>query len=278
MSEDTNFTVLRNRHGLRLYLSNRYSFITETGIMEPKKFVQENSSSIIDYISNTKISSIILKTPQGDKRIIAKEYLPRKGFKSIKDIFRNSKPVREFLTSLKLSELSIACPEPVAAAEIRKFRKISYCALFAEEMENSSSLHNLIKNSELSKLPEKRLITLSKSLASSIAYNHNKGFLHKDLNASHILISSFDKNTPSFHYIDFENSRLYKSALSVKLRARDLIRLYKSVRSFVSERVMLRFLITYGRKSNTSPKLLLNQLQLLIANKLNNRKKALKKR
>ena len=257
MSERKEYKVIRGGRGLRIYLANKYSFLANEGITEPERFANEKSTSIIDNISNTKIRSLTV----GNMKLAAKEYLPRKGLKAFKDLFRKSKPVREFLFSLKLRGCGIPCPQPIAAVERRRFRTIIYCALFAEEIQNSVSLHQLIKSSRFSQLSAKKLRALSKSLAESVAQIHNKGFFHRDLNPSHILIAGIEMPSPAFFYVDFENSKLLSSALPVAQRARDLSRLYKSVSSVISQRLILRFLLYYARESGLPARTLFEKLR-----------------
>lgn len=257
MPESKEYTVLRGARGLRLYLANEYLFLIDKGITEPEKFVRERSDKIIDDVSNTKISSVDLKS----LKLAAKEYLPRKGAKAFKDFFRKSKPVREFLFSLRLAGRGIPCPQPVAAAQRRRFRRVTYCALFAEEIRDCASLHQLIKSSRFSRFPAEELRALSKSLAESIADVHNQGFFHKDLNPSHILITGIETPSPAFYYVDFENSRLLDSALPVALRARELSRLCRSVSETAPDWLTLRFLVLYARKSNLSARTLFEKLR-----------------
>jgi tRNA A-37 threonylcarbamoyl transferase component Bud32 len=248
---------MRGGRGLRVYLADKYLFLANEGITEPERFTNEKSTAIIDNVSNTKIRSLTV----GNMKLAAKEYLPRKGLKAFKDLFRKSKPVREFLFSLKLRECGIPCPQPIAAAQRRRFRTVIYCALFAEEIQNSVSLHQLIKSSQFSQLSAENLRTLSKSLAESVAQIHNKGFFHRDLNPSHILITGIETPSPAFYYVDFENSKLLTSALSVALRARDLSRLCRSLSEAASERLKLRFLLHYAGKSGLEPRTLFEKLR-----------------
>lgn len=257
MSQNKGYTVLRGSGGLRLYLADKYLFLLDEGITEPEKFVREKSDKIIDDISNTKISSVTIK----GLKLAAKEYLPRNRAKAFKDFFRNSKPVREFFFSLRLVGRGIPCPQPVAAAQRRRFRKVTYCALFAEEIVDCVSLHQLIKSSQFSQLSAQQLRALSKSLAESIADIHNRGFFHRDLNPSHILITAVETLSPAFYYVDFENSRLLDYPVPLALRARELSRLCRSLSEAASERLKLRFLLHYARKSGLPTRGLFEKLR-----------------
>jgi serine/threonine protein kinase len=259
LPQSKEYTILRGARGLRLYLANEYLFLLDQGITEPEKFVREKSDRVIDDVSNTKISSVALK----GLRLAAKEYLPRKGAKAFKDFFRRSKPVREFLFSLRLAGRGIPCPRPVCAAQRRGFRRVAYCALFAQEIEDATSLHQLIKSSRISQLSPEKMTGLSYALAESIAKIHDKGFLHRDLNPSHILITAVDTLSPSFHYVDFENSKLLRSSVPPALRARELSRLCRSVSKTAPGWLALRFLVHYARKSNLSARTLFEKLRAI---------------
>lgn len=127
---------------------------------------------------------------------------------------RRSKAMRAYYNALRLLELGIGTPEPVAAVD-----------MFRNGMLERSFFVSLC--SELIPLPAKApychkdFCDMLDHLAEFIMRMHDCGVMHNDLNPSNILYGMSEDGGYEFHLVD--NNRIrFKKALSMRDRLNDL--------------------------------------------------------
>ena len=224
------------------------------GIGQPSELIRHNAGDVIDDVTKSSITSITLDLNGQTMKIAAKEYLPRGGWDSVKNIFRASKARVELHLSAELVQLGIPVPEPIAAVEIRNLRALKKSYLFAEEIAGGASLLELMDAQEHLKQSRVQLNRIIESLAAVVADAHLKGVYHGDLNASHLILREWKCETPQVYLIDFENTRI-RNSISQDEQTRDIGRLERSASYFLPVRERLRFLKHYLSRSNSKDSL-----------------------
>ncbi len=235
--------------GTTVWAQGRYmDALLEAGIGRPAELIRSNAGDVIDDVTKSSITSVTLELQGRPMKIAAKEYLPRGGWDSLKNLFRASKARVELEFSARLVQLGVTVPEPVAAVEIRSFRRLRKSYLFTEEIVDGKCLLELMDAQEHAKLPRSRLNQVIEALAAAVAGAHAKGVYHGDLNASHLILKNWKDAAPEVYLIDFENSRL-RSSVGREERVRDVGRLERSASYFLPVRERLRFLKSYIENS-----------------------------
>lgn len=230
----------------RVWAERRYlDALVEAGIATPAAFIKENASGVIDDVSKSTITSILVNLGDTRLRLAAKEYLPRGRWCSFKNLFRYSKAVVELARCARLARLGLPVPAPVAAVEIRSWRILKKAYLFTGEIVGGKSLLALLDAGEHAGLGRAQLGRIIDALARTVALAHSKGLFHGDLNASHLILKDWSTEDPQAYLMDFENSRIRRK-VTLKERLRDLARLERSASYFLPARERLRFLKSYA--------------------------------
>lgn len=240
--------IVRRRSGFytTVWADGRYAdALIAAGIAECASFIKEHASGVIDDVSKSRITSILVDLGGTKLRLAAKEYLPRGSADSFKNLFRSSKALAELTLAARLVRLGLPVPEPVAAVEIRSLRVLKKACLFTREIVDGRNLLALMDAGEHTKLGRARLDGIIDALARTVAHAHGKGLFHGDLNASHLILKDWRTKGPQVYLIDFENSRIKKS-VTWDQRVRDLTRLERSASYFLPVTERLRFLKSYA--------------------------------
>ncbi|MEE1082387.1 MAG: lipopolysaccharide kinase InaA family protein [Paludibacteraceae bacterium] len=125
--------------------------------------------------------------------------------------FRKSKAERAYYNGLKLLELGIDTPTPIAYVEQKKAGLMEYC-YFACEKTSYKSLEPLI-------LLDKPLDDhLAMSLARFLIDLHTKGVLHNDLNGGNILY--YQDGDTNYHFSLIDNNRMEFTDKDISFRDR----------------------------------------------------------
>lgn len=125
--------------------------------------------------------------------------------------FRKSKAERAYYNGLKLLELGIDTPTPIAYVEQKKAGLMEYC-YFACEKTTHKSLEPLI-------LQDKPLDDhLAMSLARFLIDLHTKGILHNDLNGGNILY--YQDGDTNYHFSLIDNNRMEFTDKDISFRDR----------------------------------------------------------
>ena len=119
-------------------------------------------------------------------------------------IYRPSKARRAFEFALRLKQLEIDTPEPIAYVEIRKWGVFTTGFFFAAE-NNDHSCKDLYDDSRSDLKPNEKRV-LENDLVEFIAICHDKGFMHGDTNLSNFLYHK-EKNHYHFAVIDINRSK-----------------------------------------------------------------------
>lgn len=153
------------------------------------------------------------------KEIVAKKFRLFRKYDHLRFYFIPSKAIRSLKTALTLLGNGLKTPRPVAIIEdYGPFNKPNCCYYLSEFLEYDCSMAEAVRQVEDDR--QRRLIAAA---AREIGRMHRIGLVHNDLHLSNILIKNLE-GEPELYFIDLNRAR-QKPALSIKARAKDLIRL-----------------------------------------------------
>ncbi|MCQ2190079.1 MAG: lipopolysaccharide kinase InaA family protein [Paludibacteraceae bacterium] len=147
--------------------------------------------------------------------------------------FRKSKAERAYLNGMKLLELGIHTPTPVAFIEHKDSGLMDYC-YFVCEKSTDESLEPLIL---LDKPLDQDLAT---SLAEFFVDLHSKGIIHNDLNGGNILYHQVADSRYQFSLIDNNRMEFRSSEISIRERMSNFCK-------FSSETIYLQVAECYAK-------------------------------
>ncbi len=153
------------------------------------------------------------------KEIVAKKFKIFRKYDHLRFYFIPSKAIRSLKTALTLLRNGLKTPRPIAIIEeYGPFHKLMCCYYLSESLEYDCSMAEAVRQMEDEH--QKRLIAAA---AREIGLMHRIGLVHNDLHLSNILIKNL-QTEPELYFIDLNRAR-QKPVLSIKARAKDLIRL-----------------------------------------------------
>jgi hypothetical protein len=223
-----------------------------TGIYSPHRFLEAYQVGVIDDVTRSKIVSAEIPTADSSMRMAVKSYHPRGITGVVKDMFRPSKAVREFLFAGKLFKAGFPVPEPLAALEQRRYRRIVSCWYFSREIVGAKSVYVLTAEEKTyGEWPDEVRELFAKRLGRAAGEAHGKGYAHTDLNMSHMIVTPVDPLRwdlvgPDVYFVDFEGGRLYPRKISKRLRLRDVSRFMRSFRKFATHAECIAFFKAYA--------------------------------
>jgi tRNA A-37 threonylcarbamoyl transferase component Bud32 len=139
---------------------------------------------------------------------------------------------------LQLEQAGVPTPRMLAVAEVRKFRWPLAAYLISDEVPNAQTLAGWARGG----CREARRVT--ERLATAIARMHERGFIHRDLKATNVLLD--DDLDPRL--IDMDGVRFVRK-VSMRQVARDFAVLARVVNKRPQlSRAALRFLVCYCRE------------------------------
>jgi tRNA A-37 threonylcarbamoyl transferase component Bud32 len=146
----------------------------------------------------------------------------------MKYISRQSRAVRNWLTSLEFTAKGIAVPRPILCMEERKFRLLGRSYFLSEYVRNARPLSELW--SSLARTNRQKTLA---NLAAFLGRLHRSGCIHGDTNWRNILICD-DMTAKNILLVDFDCSKVFSRPMPDKIHKdvqhflRDLDRLAKA--------------------------------------------------
>jgi tRNA A-37 threonylcarbamoyl transferase component Bud32 len=137
----------------------------------------------------------------------------------IKDFFRQSRARRAFFRGLLLEQADVPTPRMLAVAEKRRFRWPVAAYMICEEVPAAQTLSAWVRDGCKD---SRKVVT---RLADVIARLHNRGFVHRDLKGSNVLLD--ERLTPWL--IDMDGVRFVRE-VSIREALRDLFVLSRALK------------------------------------------------
>ncbi len=165
----------------------------------------------------------------------------------LRDWLRPTRARRAFVIGLRLEKTGVNTPRPVAAAEARRLQWPLRAYLITEEVPGAQTLARFLT----SRVPPPRSVV--HELAALIAGLHERGFSHRDLKATNVLLDRAEHP----HLIDLDGIR-FCGRISNRRAAEDLTRLASGLLDVSSWQRLAswRFLLHYceARASRINPR------------------------
>ena len=131
--------------------------------------------------------------------------------------YERTRMAREFRLLCSLCEMRLPVPRPVAAFIRRSGPALYAGSLITQYLEGAQSLSSLIRSGHLSHASWA-------AVGNTIRRFHDRGVIHRDLNASNILLSGGE-----VHLIDFDKGRLATASTNDSWKQVNLERLRRSL-------------------------------------------------
>ncbi len=172
------------------------------------------------YFKNSRVVTVsrVPGSAPGEPDLVLRRLKYGKLSHRIKDTFRASRTRRALYHGLLLEKNGIATPRAFAATETRQLRLPTAAYLITEQIPGAQTLIKFVSQTS------NDCGTLAVRLADLLARLHNKGFSHRDLKPTNILI---DENLNPF-LIDLDGLRVWKSVTAQRSVA-DLVRLAQGI-------------------------------------------------
>ncbi len=170
---------------------------------------------------------------------------------AVKDFFRSSKPFRFWRQGLALSAAGFKVPQTIAAGELRSFRFVQRGFILTAKVDGYSLPLFLAQSANDG--DRKGLMTIKKNGVTTIAQLlrqfHRLGFVHGDLVASNLFISSAAPGGLTVYFMDNDRTRRYPRWFPRFLWKRNLIQLNRMPLPCITLHDRVRFLCAYlGRE------------------------------
>ncbi|HUT24053.1 MAG TPA: lipopolysaccharide kinase InaA family protein [Sumerlaeia bacterium] len=176
------------------------------------------------------VLSFLVPGPEGTPvRVYAKRHRARNFLKASASLFRRSKSWREWDLGWRALRTGLPVAAPLAWAERKRRGLVIEDYLITLGVDRSVSFRELWRNLPTS---EERSLW-AKELGRFIRFAHDRGCVHDDLSAKHILVAAGEPlsgSTPTFHFIDLDQSRLVRR-VSPYRRAHNFFQVFRSLPS-----------------------------------------------
>ncbi|MEO5802489.1 MAG: lipopolysaccharide kinase InaA family protein [Verrucomicrobiota bacterium] len=222
---------------------------------EPESFLKSREL----YFKNSRVVTVtrVPASVPGEPNLVLRRLKYGKLGHQIKDAFRASRARRALQHGLMLEKNGISTPRAFAAADVRQIRWPTAAYLITEQIPNAQTLARFLTQHPTSNR------ALAQRLADLLARMHNKGFSHRDLKSSNILLDG-DLNP---FLIDLDGLRVWKT-LTIQRAVADLARFAQGISRHEKKLrlVQWRFLKRYCQQRE--PTLCVRELATQIAAKL----------
>ncbi len=180
------------------------------------------------------------------ERLYFKYFSAHKGFRRIKNLFRDSKAMKALRGAYLLNECGIRTPEVIAVRQGRGMARGREALLVTRHTEGHN-LRILIRNRSIDSVKRARL---AEGLGREVARMHSHGLTHGDLHIGNVLVN-FGGDTTTFSFMDTERVKKNASGLDRHI-LKDLSLLNHPNIGCLTTRDRLRFFISYIDERRTA--------------------------
>ena len=175
--------------------------------------------------------------------IIIKHYKVRGVADTVKYLFRRSKAVSESRGERVCRKADIPVPHVLAWGESRRFGLLREACLIEDRIVDAVGLGHYVAKHLATASSSHRTQTM-RDIGSLLAEIHNAGLSHPDFHPGNILVQRSDSGDTNLFVIDLHSIRPLR-LLRSRRRARDLAKLYHSLRSMTSREALQQTLSGY---------------------------------
>jgi hypothetical protein len=188
-----------------------------------------------------------------EKDCYIKVFHGARGGGAIKEALAISKAFRAWQIGIALAEAGFDVPLTIAAGELRLGKRLQRAFILSQKLDGQPApwfLGNMLEHGDKKIWAAKRA-GLERA-ANLIRRFHQNGFVHGDLVATNIFVSSGDGGGPIFYFLDNDRTRRYPSWLPQSLWKRNLIQLNRLPLPGITLQDRMRFFRSYvNRKKLT---------------------------
>lgn len=176
---------------MRLILNPRFGHLRDFVLSLPDKFEQMPCERVLRCLRN----DVRLICVGGDRLVVKSFARPSMLNRFVYGLLRASKAERAYTHALRLRELGIGTPEPVAALNVRRWGMLR-CSFFVSLY---SDYHPI---DMLDSTPNVAMEPALDALTDFIIRLHDRGVVHHDLNISNMLYKRLDDGSYDFQIVD----------------------------------------------------------------------------
>lgn len=182
-----------------------------------------------------------------DRDLYVKVFHRAEGVPALKDLFRQSKPIRFWRQGIALHESGFHTPLTIAVGEQRHCGLVRRAFVLTESIDGRAIPDFLLRRGAgrgdtkglARKWDDIRLF------ARLVRRFHQVGFVHGDMIASNILVSETASGSMTFYFMDNDRTRRFASWLPQSLWKRNLVQLNRMPLAGISLQDRMRFLHAY---------------------------------
>lgn len=200
----------------KVYINPDYSHLK--GVVDSLPEIFRNNEGIVIYKGRNELRQI----EYGGKKYVAKSFHTNPINRFVYGMFRKSKAERSYLHALKLTEIGVGTPEPVAYMERRRYGVLQD-SYYLSCLSECSHVYVDIFSQKFECEDE-----LMREIGRSVAVMHNKGLAHLDFGRGNILFEETKGGKVKIDIVDL--NRMYFGKLDMKDGCKNFERLPASPR------------------------------------------------
>lgn len=218
---------------LHYHIHPQYAHLQPLIAEVPRRF--DNEGSLMYQVRNTIKRMELNENIWNVKSFQIPHFINRLAYR----YFRQSKAARSYLYSLRLLELGVGTPQPIAYIEEHLFGGLSRSYYISQQIDYDYTLGDLLRR------PPRGAAEMIARCIRFISDFHRKGVCFHDLSVGNILVKICPDGTPLFYLVDVNRTQFFDRPLtcseSVKPFCRldttpeqkeDILRQYASVSGF----------------------------------------------